>query len=76
MTRRHWQPQQDRLEPRMTITENTRRAIEQIRPLLTGYDRLRHPTDCWHCNGTMLAPSTDGRTPCGFCDPSVPPEAN
>jgi hypothetical protein len=26
------------------------------------------PTECPHCHGTGLAPSSDSETPCGFCE--------
>ena len=40
--------------------------------MATGYDALRNPADCLHCEGTQKAPSGDGRTACGFCHPKVP----
>ena len=39
------------------------------------YDAVVNPADCLHCRGSRLAPSSDGRTECGFCSTSVPPKS-
>jgi ribosomal protein S27AE len=33
----------------------------------SGWDRVVRTKSCNHCSGTGLAPSSDGRTECGFC---------
>ena len=31
------------------------------------WDEVKPRKDCYHCHGTGLAPSSDGKTECGFC---------
>ena len=45
----------------MTIT------VPSLVAAMRGWDRPRPQATCWHCDGTGLAPSLDGRTACGFC---------
>lgn len=44
------------------------RYERDLQPIFDGWDDVRPTADCLHCNGTGLAPSGDGRTPCGFCE--------
>jgi len=44
-----------------------RRAVLRYAHMLAGWDRPRRTAECPHCHGTGLAPSTDGKTECGFC---------
>lgn len=42
--------------------------LERVASQLKWWDRIWRMDQCPHCHGSGLAPSADGRTPCGFCE--------
>lgn len=43
-------------------------AQARLLAIFRGWDAVRGTETCPHCNASGLAPSSDERTECGFCE--------
>lgn len=51
----------------MRTSKNPKRIPNNLFKLFQDWDKIVPMNECRHCDGTGRAPSSDGRTACGFC---------
>lgn len=49
------------------LFDENRRLDTMFDAIFDGWDDIRPTDECLHCGGTGSAPSSDGKTDCGFC---------